>query len=212
MRRPVRPFTRLAVAGSLCGVLAGCASKGTPPPDEQPPDRIVMTGGSAANSKGAPGGGTIGNDNGLVVHATDYYTGINARIHAPASSIMDTLSGVYQDLGIPITTRMSTTGQIGNRSYKVPGHRLKNIQLSRILDCGQGTIAGSPVDVDQITLNVISTIKPATDSGSVVNTYVTAFARSLTSSTDPAQCASSGTLERMINDRLVKAFGGSAAD
>jgi hypothetical protein len=206
------PFSCLAVAGSFCVVLAGCASPGTPAPDEQPPDRIVMTGGSAADTKAAPGGGSIGNDNGLVVHATDYYTGISARINGSASSIMDTLSGIYQDLGIPIGTRMSTTGQIGNRNYKVPGHRLKNIQLARILDCGQGSIAGNTVDVDEISLNVISTIKHATDTGSVVNTYVTGVARPFTSSSGPTQCASSGVLERMINERLVKAFGGSATN
>jgi hypothetical protein len=204
-----RPIARLAVAGSLCGVLAGCASTGTPAPDEPPPsDRIVGTvyGGVDNNKNGNPAEGSH------VIHATDYYTGISARINGSASTIMDTLSGVYQDLGIPIGTRMSTTGQIGNRNYNVPGHRLKNIQLSRILDCGQGSLAGNPVDVDEIRLNVISTIKPVTDTGSVVNTYVTAIARPFSSSNDPTQCASNGVLERMINARLVKAFGGSATN
>jgi hypothetical protein len=205
------PITRLITAGSLCGVLGGCASTGTPSPDDnQPTDRIVATGGSAANSKGAPGGGSIGSDIGLVVHATDYYTGINARINGPTSTIMDTLSGVYHDLGIPIGTRMSTTGQIGNRDYKVPGHSLKKIQLSQVVDCGQGPMAGRRADVDEIRLNVMSTIKPAGDSGSVVNTYVAAFARPVSSSSDATQCASTGLLEGIINGRLVKVFGGSA--
>jgi hypothetical protein len=204
------PIVRFTVAASLCGVLAGCASTGAPAPDEQP-DRIVLTmPGSSVN--GGASGDVNRMDASMVIHATDSYTGISARINGPTSSIMDTLSGVYQDLGIPIGTRVSAAGQIGNRSYKVPGHRLKNIQLSRILDCGQGTIAGSPVDVDQISLNVISTIKPATDSGSVVNTYVSGIARPYTSSGDPLHCASNGVLERMINDRLARAFGGSAAN
>lgn len=208
-----RPIARLAVAGSLCGVLAGCASTGTPSPDDnQPTDRIVAIGGSAANSKGAPGGGSIGSDIGLVVHATDYYSGVNTRINGPTSSIMDTLSGVYHDLGIPIGTRMSTTGQIGNRDYKVPGHSLKNIQLSRLVDCGEGPMVGRRADVDEIRLNVISTIRTARDSGSVVNTYVGAFARPLTSSSDPTQCASTGVLEGIINGRLVKVFGGTTTN
>jgi hypothetical protein len=190
-------------------VLAGCASTGAPPPDD--PDRIVLAiPGSSVN--GGTSAGVNRTDASVVIHATDYYTGISARINGPASSILDTLSGVYQDLGIPITTRMSTTGQIGNRNYKVPGHRLKDIQISRIVDCGQGSIGGSRADADEIRLNVISTIKPESDSGSVVNTYVSAIARPFASSSDPARCASSGTLERMINDRLVKAFGGPATD
>jgi hypothetical protein len=51
----------------------------------------------------------------------------------------------------------------------------------------------------------------STDSGSVVNTFVRGFARAFTSSNDPVQCTSNGVLERMVNDRLVRAFGGSAA-
>ena len=146
----------------------------------------------------------------MTIHATDSYTGIRVRINGPASSILDTLSGVYPDLGIPIGTRMSTTWQIGNRNYKVPGHHLKNIQLSQILNCGQGTLAGNPIDVDEIRLNVLSTITPAKDTGSVVSPYVTAIARPLSSSSDPTQCSSTGGLEQMINDRLVRAFGVAA--
>jgi hypothetical protein len=206
-----RPFSCLAVAGSLCGVLAGCASSSTPPPDDQPQgDRIVLTEGGTSAS--GPAGSSVVSHTPGMLHANDYYVGINARITGPASSIMDTLSAVYHDLGIPITTRMSTTGQIGNRNYKVPGHSLKNIPLSRIIDCGQGSIGGSRTDADAISLSMISTIKPATDSGSVVNTFVRAFAHAFASSNDPVQCASNGVLERMVNDRLVKAFGGTATN
>jgi len=193
---------RYATIVVLCGVLAGCASTGSPPPDNnQPTDQIAVTVAGNANTSGNPA------DASRVVHANDYYEGINAHINAPSSTILDTLSGVYQDLGIPITTRMASTGQIGNRDYKVPGHSLNSIRISRIVDCGQGGIGGARADVDQIRLNVISTIKAAPDSGSVVNTYVSAVARPLTSSSDPARCASSGMLERLINDRLAKALG-----
>jgi hypothetical protein len=207
-----RLILRLITAGSLCGVLGGCASTGTPSPDDhQPTDRIAAIGPSGSASKGSPGGGSVGNDMDLVLHATDSYTGINARINASPSSIMETLVNVYPDLGIPVGTLMASTGQIGNRTYRVPGHRLKTIQLSQVLDCGAGSLTGRPADVDEITINVISTIKHATDSGSVVNTYLSATARGYTSSNDPVHCASTGVLERMINDRLIKALGGSSA-
>jgi hypothetical protein len=206
-----RPTVRLAVAGSLCGVLAGCASTGTPAPDDQPQgDRVVLT--DAGSTSSAPGQPSFTAHTEQLIHANDTYAGISARIHGPASSILDTLSSVYHDLGIPITTRMSTTGQIGNRNYKVPGRSLKNVPLSRILDCGQGSIGGSRTDADEISLSVISTIKPATDSGSVVNTFVRGFARAFASSNGPVQCASNGVLERMVNDRLVRAFGRPATD
>ena len=184
----------LVIAGSLSGVLVACASSGTPSPDEHAPtQRIVATG-----------------ENGLVIQTTDYYSGTQALIHAPPSSVMALLSQVYPDLGIPIGTMVTDNGQIGNRSYRVPGHRLKTMQLSRILDCGQESVVGSRADVDDITLDVLSTIKPVGDTGSVINTYVSATARPFGTSTDPVTCASSGALERTINERVVKALGGSA--
>jgi hypothetical protein len=207
-----RLITGLITAGSLCGALGGCASTGTPSPDDnQPTDRIAAIGPSGSGSKGAPGGGSVGNDMDLVIHANDSYAGINARINASPSSVLETLVNVYPDLGIPVGTLMTSTRQIGNRNYRIPGHSLKNIRLSQIVDCGEGSLVGRAADVDQITLDVISTIKPATDSGSVVNTYLNATARGYTSSNDPVHCASSGVLERMINDRLIKALGGSSA-
>ena len=184
----------LVIAGSLSGVLVACASSGTPSPDEHAPtQRIVATGG-----------------NGQVIQTTDYYSGTQALVHAPPSSVMALLSQVYPDLGIPIGTLVTDNGQIGNRSYRVPGHRLKTMQLSRILDCGQESVAVSRADVDDITLDVLSTIKPVGDTGSVINTYVSATARPFGTSTDPVTCASSGALERTINERVVKALGGSA--
>lgn len=205
-----RVVTSFIVAGTFCGVFGGCASTGTPAPDEhQPTDRIVAMGGTAADTRGAPGGGGIGSSEGLVVHATDYYTGLNARIHAPLESVMDTLSGIFHDLGVPITTRTTVTGEIGNRSYRVPGHQLNSVQLSQILDCGMTPMAGRRTDVDAITIDVIATIKATPDGGSTVNTYVTGSARPYASSTDPVHCSSSGWLERRINDRLVRLFGGS---
>jgi hypothetical protein len=193
MRRLLSSVPRLVIAGFWSAMLAGCASTGTPAPDDHSPtDRIIAT-----------------DQNGRVIRTTDYYTGTDARISAPPASVMATLSQVYPDLGIPVGTMVSTNGQIGNRNYRVPGHQLKNVQLSRIIECGQESISGSRADVDEITLNVISTIKPVGDSGSVVSTFLTATARVLGTSSDPVQCVTNGTLERMINARVVKALGGS---
>jgi hypothetical protein len=195
MRRLLSFVPRLVIAGWLSGVLAGCASSGTPSPDEHSPtDRIVST-----------------NGNGQVTRTTDSYSGTEAQVHAPPSSVMTALSQVYPDLGIPVGTMVSATGQIGNTNYRVPGHRLKTMQLSRILECGQESVSGSRADVDDITISVLSTIKPVGDSGSVVSTFLTATARTLGTSSDPIHCATNGALERMINDRVVKALGGSSA-
>jgi hypothetical protein len=192
MRRLLSSAARLVIAGSLAGALAACASSGTPSPDDHSPtDRVVAT------------------DRNGTLRTTDTYSGTEAQIHAPPSSVMATLSEVYPDLGIPIGTMLSATGQIGNTNYRVPGHRLKTVQLSRVLECGQESVTGARADVDEITLNVLSTIKPLGDSGSVVSTFLTATARPLGTSSDPVHCTTNGTLERMINERVVKALGGT---
>lgn len=193
MRHPSFAITRLIIAGSLTGVLGACASTGTPSPDDHAPtDRVVIT-----------------DQNGHSIHTTDYYSGTEAHIRASQASVMATLSQIYPDVGVPVGTLVSTAGEIGNQNYRVPGHRLKNLQLSQVLDCGQESVSGSRADVDEITLNVLSTVKPAGDSGSVVSTFVTATARPFGTSSDPVTCATSGALERLINDRLVKALGGT---
>jgi hypothetical protein len=195
MHRLLSSVSRVVTAGFF-GVLTACASTSTPTPDEHnPTERIVGT-----------------DQSGRMIHTTDYYSGTEARINAPPSSVMAVLSQVYPDLGIPIATMVTTTGQVGNTNYRVPGHRLKTMPLSRILDCGQESVSGTRADVDEITLNVMSTIKPVGDSGSVVSTYVSALARPFGTSSDPVTCASSGALENIINDRVVKALGGSAAN
>jgi hypothetical protein len=196
MRRPLSSVPRLVMAGSLSGMLAACASGGVPTPDEHSPtDRIVAV-----------------DANGRTIHTNDYYSGTEARIHAPPSSVMAALSEIYPALGIPIGTMVTASGQIGNTNYRVPGHRLKTTPLSEILQCGTESLTGSRADVDDITLEAISTIKPAGDTGSVVSTYVSAIARPFGTSSDPVTCQSSGGLERTINERLAKALGGSAAN
>jgi hypothetical protein len=73
-------------------------------------------------------------------------------------------------------------------------------------------VTGARADIDEVTINVLSTVKPAGDTASVVTTFVGASARPLGTSSDPVVCSSSGALERMINDRLVKALGGSSGN
>lgn len=193
--RVARPVSCLMIAGSLTGVLAGCASTGntTPAPGDPPVDRVVAV-----------------DQNGHSVHTTDSYTGTEAQVHAPQGSAIAALSQIYPDLGIPIGTLVSSAGQIGNTSYRVPGHRLKTMQLSRLLECGQESVTGARADIDEVTIDVLSTVKPAGDTASVVTTFVSATARPLGTSSDPVVCSSNGALERMINDRLAKALGSSA--
>lgn len=196
MRRLLSSVPRLVIAGSLSGVFAACASTGTPSPDDHSQsERVVIT-----------------DPNGHMMHTTDNYSAMEVSIHAPPPSVMATLSEVYPELGIPVGTMMSTTGQIGNTHYRVPGHQLKNMRLSKVLECGNDPVSGSRADVDEVTINVLSTIRPVGDSASVVTTFLTGTARARGTSSDPLQCSTNGALERMINDRVAKVLGGSTVN
>lgn len=187
MRRPSSAATLLATVG--CLITAGCASSGSPPPDSSMiTDRVVAV------------------DNGHVYHTTDYNPGDEVRVHASPATVMAALSQVYVDLGVPIGTAISASGQIGNQNYRVPGHRLKSTPLSQIVECGQESVTGSRADLDEITIDVISTIRADGDSASTVSTQLSATARPFGTSSDPVKCGTNGRFEQMINVRLQKAL------
>lgn len=194
MRRPSSIVTLLAALGSLSTALADCASSGNQPPDlPSTTQRIVST--SQERSRGG------------VIQTTDINARTEIRVHASSGSVMAALSQVYPDLGIPIGTAIAASGQIGNQNYRVPGHRLKSTQLSQILECGQESVTGSRADLDEITIDVLSTIKSEGDTASVVSTFLTASARPLGSSSDAVTCQTNGRLEQMISAHLQQSLG-----
>jgi tRNA U34 5-carboxymethylaminomethyl modifying enzyme MnmG/GidA len=144
-----------------------------------------------------------------MIQTTDINARTEIRVHASPGSVMAALSQVYPDLGIPIGTAISASGQIGNKNYRVPGHRLKSTQLSQILECGQGSVTGSRADLDEVTIDVLSTIKSDGDTASVVSTFLTASARPLGSSSDAVICATNSRLEQMISAHLQQSLAGS---
>ena len=193
MRRPSFTVALLAAVGSFTSAVIGCASGGSQPPDpSSTTDRVVAT-----------------NANGRVFWTIDANGGAEVSVNGSPASVMAELSQIYPDLGIPIGTALTISGQIGNQNYRVPGHRLKSIQLSQILECGQESVPGSRADLDEITLDVISTIRPHGDSTSTVTTQFSATARPMGTSSDPVHCATNGRLEEMINNRLQKALNTS---
>jgi hypothetical protein len=190
MRRPSSTAALLAAVGCLTSAATGCASGGNQPPDPSvTSDRIVTT-----------------DANGRVYRTTDSNSGTEVTIHSSSSSVMAALAQIYPDLGIPVGTAITASGQIGNQHYRVPGHRLKGTQLSQIIECGQESVTGSRADIDEVTISVISTIRSQGDSVSSVTTLLTATARPFGTSSDPVHCATNGRFEEMLNGRLQKAL------
>ncbi len=128
-----------------------------------------------------------------------YFDQASSRVDhllAPPNAIWPKLVTVYSALSIPITSidtighvlgavRASVTGRIGKR------------QLSSIVECGQ-TAYGSPrANSYRISLTAVTELAPD-KGGTKVSTVVTATAQEESVSSTPAQCSSTGALERDI--------------
>ena len=68
------------------------------------------------------------------------------------------LQAAYAVVGIPITLQDAATGRLGNPRF-VTRSRIANEPMSRFLNCGQ-TLTGNRADRDQITISIVSTVRP----------------------------------------------------
>jgi hypothetical protein len=88
---------------------------------------------------------------------------------------------------------------VGNSRFQV--RRVLNRELlSTFVDCGR-SMTGTHADQDQLTLSIVSTVRPVAGGGSQVETLLTAIAQDRTSGnvTDMQPCATRGTLETRIH-------------
>lgn len=114
------------------------------------------------------------------------------------------LQAAYALVGIPITLQDAATGRLGNPRF-VTRSRIANEPMSRFVNCGQ-TITGNRADRDQITMSIVTTVRPGPNGGSQVETLLTASAQDRTSGNvgDMIPCTTRGALESRIHSA---AFG-----
>jgi hypothetical protein len=109
------------------------------------------------------------------------------------------LQAAYAVVGIPITLQDAATGRLGNPRF-VTRSRIANEPMSRFLNCGQ-TLTGNRADRDQITMSIVTTVRPGPNGGSRVETLLTASAQDRTSGNvgDMIPCTTRGALESKIH-------------
>lgn len=112
------------------------------------------------------------------------------------------LPGVFDSLGIRVQTFDPAKRSIGNEGFVVR-HRLKNVPLSRYLDCGGGQMGANADDYD-VRLSMMAQVRPAEGGTTTIVTTVEAAAKPSSYAQDYTRCTSKGALESKFID-LVKA-------
>jgi hypothetical protein len=112
------------------------------------------------------------------------------------------LPGVFDSLGIEVADLDPAKRMIGNTRFKVRG-RLKNVPLSRYIDCGTSTQVGPNADSYDVSISLLAEVRPAESSGSTRLTAIfDALAKPGNFAQDYSQCSSKGALETRFIDIL----------
>ena len=136
----------------------------------------------------------------------------NAQINSPreASSNIQTLPFTvdqvwralpvaFDSLGIPVQALDNAKHTIGNTNFAIR-RRLKNVPLSRYIDCGASQMGPSADDYDA-RLTVLTEVRPG-EGGATVSTSVQAVARPMNYAQEFSACSSKGSLEQRLIDIL----------
>lgn len=126
-------------------------------------------------------------------------------LNYPVDQVWRTLPAVFDSLGVPVNKMDPATHTIGNEAYAIR-RRLKNVPLSRYIDCGSSQLGPSADDYD-VRLSVLVEVHGSAGT-STMTTTVSAVARPVNYAQDYSACTSRGGLEskivQLVNARLAK--------
>lgn len=186
-----RLLARTALAPmALAGALAACASS---PRAAAAPD-LERSGIRTTQVQGA-GMPTS-------MNMTENVTAKSAVIDLPPEKTFQALEAAYAALGIPLTTRDVAIRKLGNESFRVR-RRVGDVAMTKVFDCG-GDMGMPNAETYQVTMSVLSVVKPNDAGGSILQTVVEGQAKNpLTNAANLVRCTSQGALEARI-EALVR--------
>ena len=117
-------------------------------------------------------------------------------IALPADVLWKVLPAVYDSLGIPLSTINKAAMTIGVEGHKMR-KSLKGVPLSRYFDCGTTQI-GANADSYEVTLFLITRLKPAQGNSTKVEVTMIAQARPVERRQNPITCDTRGTLDAKL--------------
>jgi hypothetical protein len=111
------------------------------------------------------------------------------------------LPSVFDSLGVPVGTLDAAKRTMGNSGFKVRG-RLKNVPLSRFIDCGNSTQVGPNADSYEVNITLLAEVRPGEAGASNVTLAFQPLARPTNFSQQYSQCSTKGVLEKRFIDIL----------
>lgn len=169
----------------LLTVIASCASSGSSATLTPAPQSMQIAGSTVT----APG------SDGSTLHVVPF---------AP-DRVWRMLPSVFDSLGVPVGTLDAAKRTIGNSGFKVRG-RLKNVPLSRFIDCGNSTQVGPNADSYEVNITLLAEVRAGEGGASNVTLAFQPLARPANFSQQYSQCGSKGVLEtrfmEILNARL----------
>lgn len=118
----------------------------------------------------------------------------NARTFAfTVDQVWRALPVVFDSLGIPVQTIDPVRHTIGATGF-LARHRLKNVPLSRYIDCGSAQMGPAADDYD-VRITLLAEVHPAEGGAATVTTTLEALAKPANYAQDYSRCSSKGSLE-----------------
>lgn len=124
---------------------------------------------------------------------------------APPDRAHRALVAAYSGLGIPDVIANPTTGMVAIAEHRVRGSFARE-RPSRFVSCGT-TLTGPRADEDLVVLTVVSRLRPAGPSSSIVETRVVATSTDTRGSGARQACTTTGQLEVRLHGAVKAALG-----
>ena len=176
----------------LLASVAACASSGGGTSDDLGAATVVR---NTTSIQGVAGQNSIGTGLTTMIAAS------TVRIGVPADQVFAVLPGVYEKLGIPVTTMVNKDRMLGNLDLRARA-RLAKTPLRRLFDCG-GTTGEPNADSFQLTITVSSEVKDNGDGSSILSTLLQATGRPVQFAGNDVHCSTTGELERQIEQQVT---------
>lgn len=175
---------RLVVLAAAA-LLAGCATGG-----QAPAERVRST----VSVSGTDGSAT------RTIESYADVGGTSHRISATPDKVWAVLPAVYQGLGINVGTSLPDYMTIGNSKLEL-NRTLGGQPLSSFVSCGYAPTGAPLADSYRVNMAVVTTVGPAANGGSQLETRVQASATNRAVSGASVNCATTGRLEGLIAER-----------
>lgn len=130
------------------------------------------------------------------------------EVNAAPAAVFRALDEAFKGFTIPVTTRDSASGLIGNPMYRRT-RSFANAPASKFLNCGSG-MTGPNADQMRLTIAIIAIVDPGKTAGTTtLRVGMAASAEDVIGqSRPPIACGSTGRLEAAIADLVKKQTGG----